>query len=440
MAEDRVISTRRDVPNNAAPVRLDLYVGGNYASSVYRNLVTALQTRDSYGSEYSVDGQWPYVKDQLLHHDSRLTPQLRHVYKTFDWGNPYYLDRVKLKDFSHRGVTFTRKPGSGNGYAGTSQIFPSLSTLITNWPSSLKATLLSKTDQENLLLSRGAHVISSTLPEQPTANLIPALVELLQDGLPRLGDLRPRTVAPREIASSFLAWEFGFKPLISDIRDTLKAVSQSRKILKEFSRRFEKTYRRGYVFPTQRVHESGIYSFASDHMYPWDYPYNWQQRSARYDGYSITECRFAGEYLYHQIVAGELWENIDTWADEADRLLGLDPRRLIHIWEALPWTWLVDWIANIGDVIRNVSYVGNDGLVMRYGYLTIDQTITVNYRGPVMNSWSSDRSLLCYTVEQRRKMRVRASPYGFGLNPTGFTNKQWAILASIGLTRFGRNT
>lgn len=106
------------------------------------------------------------------------------------------------------------------------------------------------------------------------------------------------------------------------------------------------------------------------------------------------------------------------------------------LWNITPWTWLADWFANSGDVISNISAVGADNLVMRYGYLMQEATrkyLTVHSGFTALETDvpSTFSGAAVYTA----KSRIGASPYGFGLTMGDFTPRQVAILAAIGITR-----
>jgi hypothetical protein len=66
---------------------------------------------------------------------------------------------------------------------------------------------------------------------------------------------------------------------------------------------------------------------------------------------------------------------------------------------------------------------------MDHSIMTVDKTIGPFNLGSTPNCFSS----LSTTVE--RKERIKATPFGFGLVDSDFTNRQWAILAALGITR-----
>jgi hypothetical protein len=144
---------------------------------------------------------------------------------------------------------------------------------------------------------------------------------------------------------------------------------------------------------------------------------------------------FSGAFQYYMPSGDSTWDHVMQRGQEAQRLFGIDISPDV-LWNLQPWSWLADWHWNIGQVISNVSALHSDGLVLRYGYLmvrtTVEHTATLTcgvtpggYNiGPVSTTWVSTT-----------KERIQATPYGFGLNASQFTERQKAILAAIAVTR-----
>jgi hypothetical protein len=104
------------------------------------------------------------------------------------------------------------------------------------------------------------------------------------------------------------------------------------------------------------------------------------------------------------------------------------------LWELQPWSWLVDWYFNIGQILENIESFQTDGLVARYAYLMCTDVVTCD----VATSRYSLRGYLGEVSRRTvvtRKQRIRASPYGFGTNPATWSPERWAILAALGLTK-----
>jgi hypothetical protein len=124
---------------------------------------------------------------------------------------------------------------------------------------------------------------------------------------------------------------------------------------------------------------------------------------------------------------------MDRFARKADLLFGttLTPEVL---WNIGPWSWAVDWFANTGDVISNLSSVAKYGLVMPYGYM-METTIvkdTYTLRENPLKQAITIRPLTFVTIT---KKRVRAHPFGFGVTWEGLSPLQLAILAALGISR-----
>jgi hypothetical protein len=106
------------------------------------------------------------------------------------------------------------------------------------------------------------------------------------------------------------------------------------------------------------------------------------------------------------------------------------------VWELLPWSWLIDWYSNVGDLLLNIvqqpdeNRAARDAFLMRTTELNLVLNSIADFKvtlgGPFHDTW---------TVRITRKERVEASPFGFGLVGDDFSARQWSILAALGLSR-----
>lgn len=151
---------------------------------------------------------------------------------------------------------------------------------------------------------------------------------------------------------------------------------------------------------------------------------------------TIRKVWFSGAYTYtvgdKDIFLGRFGE----YEQKANLLLGsrITPET---VWNIAPWSWLADWHGNIGDNIANATALATDGLVIRYGYLMVHSIVRHTYTLTGPRERNNPGSRVGYSIEfvTETKERVRASPFGFGSDPASFTSRQWAILASLGMTR-----
>lgn len=317
-----------------------------------------------------------------------------------------------------------------------------------SWPVTMSGEPYSLTSPGDYggLKGKGATAIARTIPTNPVVDGSVFLGELIREGLPSLVSnlLTSRGPKGSRAAGDFLNVEFGWKPIISDLRKTAYAVQNSAKILAQLERDSGKNVRRKFFFPVETwTHDSRNASFV----------YSWPAHGVSYDFQVVSQGEqsieehaykkvwFSGCYTYHLNIGDSARDRMERHAQEAKKLLGL---RLTPdvLYNLSPWSWLVDWVSNTGDIFHNVSAFASDGLVMRYGYIMEDveirRTVTKkglrlcagsnNWPGTLIPPMSAD-----YVVYQKR--RVQASPFGFGLELDGFDLRQWAILGALGLTR-----
>jgi len=107
-----------------------------------------------------------------------------------------------------------------------------------------------------------------------------------------------------------------------------------------------------------------------------------------------------------------------------------------HIWQATPWTWLVDWVTNIGSYIQRMSDTLEDQVAAAYFYITAHKTVerTFTVKLPFANGLKTLSWVRSYTSKQR----VSAdSPYGFRVSWDSLSPERIAILGALGITRYG---
>ena len=132
------------------------------------------------------------------------------------------------------------------------------------------------------------------------------------------------------------------------------------------------------------------------------------------------------------------------------QLAGIDLDASI-IYNLVPWSWLMDWFTNVGDVLQNISLRGRHQVVAEYAYVMCRETyeygapgyVDMNigtYNQPTSGKWSggqrrfSGRSTTRYTFAQREA----ANPFGFGITYASLSLYQLSILAALGLSRGGK--
>jgi hypothetical protein len=298
----------------------------------------------------------------------------------------------------------------------------------------------------------GPLAIKLTRPTNPNVNLAVALMELRKDGLPAIPGLRSLSSSghpARKAANEYLNYEFGIRPFLSDVEATLDSVRNSSRILTQFERDSDKVVRRKWTFDPLK--SSSITTTATDRILPiGGGPFNWSFLVGSASGnvsVNVTrvattsvEVSFSGAYTYHLSVGSSFSEQLKGYEQKANRLFGvrITPETL---WNVGPWSWLADWNYNIGTNISNAVAFQSDSLVLKYGYLMIHRTTRYDYHWQTLANTLVDGRPLSgkFSLSVESKDRLRAEPYGFSSNPSSYSDRQWAILGALGLSKAPRS-
>jgi hypothetical protein len=163
-------------------------------------------------------------------------------------------------------------------------------------------------------------------------------------------------------------------------------------------------------------------------------------RSASAHASSVLEQKysFSGAYSYLLQEDDSFFHRMERYVQLANKLIGVRITPDV-LWELTPWSWLADWEANIGVNITNATALGHDNLALRWGYLMRTTHYTHYLSTSTFPSYGGFERPIHSTWRITKKERIRSTPFGFSLNPDGFTNQQWAILGALGMTRSPRS-
>lgn len=301
------------------------------------------------------------------------------------------------------------------------------------------------------LAPHGATGYKRARPGQPLANVGQTLVELRE--VPKLipsflkGDFKgiPRRAMRalasfRQLGSLYLNYQFGWKPFVSDLRKMHNLTMTIDAELDRLRRNNGRNLKRERVLrDTTDVTESSV---SIDRAFGYLYPYPILNISS---GLSTkTTVTVSKEKIWFEGLFRYWVPNIGTleWEARATRaLFGAEVTPSL-LWEVMPWSWLIDWFSNAGDVISNMSANAVDNLVSRYAYvmrhLSVSTTETINTTwagrtsAPIYQGGSTS-SVMSSLFES--KARTVGTPYGFGLTFDGLSGYQQSILAALAISR-----
>lgn len=295
---------------------------------------------------------------------------------------------------------------------------------------------------DSKLRKLGTTAIARCKPTNSLADVSVFLGELVKEGLPSIVGSslwRDKTEsALKKGAGEFLNIEFGWLPVVSEVKKFHTAVQKADAVLKQYERDAGRLVRRRYEFESTKESSTVLGAFADT------YPLTGTNTHAVLQNLPLGDISrhrvvtqrqwFSGAFTYAMPTESSSRSMLAEFARRADKSFGisLTPETL---WNLSPWSWAADWVTNAGDVISNLSDWQLHGLVLRYGYIMEHTVVRDTY------SWwaksGPNRSLpvspLTYVTET--KVRKQATPFGFGVTWEGLSPTQLAILAAIGIRK-----
>lgn len=295
----------------------------------------------------------------------------------------------------------------------------------------------------------GSKAISEKAPTAPQASLTTAIGEFINDGLPGLVGhallKRNSRTLPQRAGEEYLNVEFAWKPLISDLKSVVESMASASQTLRQLVKDSGKTVRRSLYFGPELSNSFESYTNSRFGSSPYalvdsralksrglsSIPMNQIDCTTR----SYRKVWFKGAFTYHVAANQATLGKLERYEQQANKLLGTR-FNASTAWNLAPWSWLVDWQTDIGDVLSSASMLSEDGLVLRYGYLmstTVDEYIcTVPNCVFIGGSMGSAPTTI---YRRQSKERVKATPFGFGLDLQSLSGRQWAILVALGMSK-----
>lgn len=249
----------------------------------------------------------------------------------------------------------------------------------------------------------------------PSFNIPLSVVELRD--VPRMlrhaGDLlhglrRPSGLNPlKEGAAATLAWQFGWRPLIDDLKKLMKFQLIVEKRVRQIDQAFDR--QRGYLgkatlenFSTVTVEPDKGLNSSSGLFY-------------RADRTTVSSTR---SWCTVPWAPRSKFRSLGSDAAKAkafNEALGFNGRNIpLTIWKALPWTWLTDWFVNISDSILAVNnlidYQPGTGCIM------VHRSIVTSFPGGMCTHLGEPViSVSSHESTREIKQRFVISDWGVGL-------------------------
>lgn len=249
---------------------------------------------------------------------------------------------------------------------------------------------------------------------------------------------------PKKVSEDFLNFQFGWFPFIKDVNDMLDVTFFGQQYIDDLSARNNVWDHRAATL-AQTEEDVLLSSGSGWHVYPAN-SFLIQTACTNFPGsssngrYSLrrrtsTKTWATGDYKFYQPEFDRsLLDNGTSW-HQLKRYLILYGIRLNPsvLYKATPWSWLVDWFSNVGDVVDGVTAAAEDGVVSKNLFTMQHRTIDLVLQQEI--NWADGARTYEFHRPQVCKQRVTTdNPFGFCLS-ANLTGRQLAILAALGLTK-----
>lgn len=346
--------------------------------------------------------------------------------------NPYYIGPAVVDDggeFVSYKIRWTESPGAvtfttSAGRDHYSYQLPA-STGGSAWGISLDTSMKPPSGDLHSF-EYGAEGWNTAKPVKlQVGSLLNAIYELKD--LPRM--LSKKALEFVRLDERYLEYQFGWKPFVNDVKNFVKSFDAVSRQVNFILANQGKPLNRS-VFIHDSVQHETIFDLTG---YPNHGLWATNDILAGYDrntgawhktcvAKTTKQAWFSGQFVFSFTGKPPSREELSS------RLRGLVLTPSV-IYEALPWSWLIDWFSNAGDVLSNLSAEIVDSQVSRYAYVMKHTKREVTWSG-TDGIWSAKVKRTFDT-----KVRQRAHPFGLAVNVDALTPRQELILASLGSSK-----
>jgi hypothetical protein len=238
----------------------------------------------------------------------------------------------------------------------------------------------------------------------------------------------------KNIADYWLALQFGWKPLLNDIRHMLQFQQKAQKKIAWLLRRNGK--------PTSAACQ--LVDDTSDPVMTENI-------------YGSSQPGFVNQFYLEtptwrriETVSDKIWARarFRFWLPPGPADINHNPemlRRLYGLycspqfcWNALPWTWLIDWFSNAGDVLENLDVGVADRLAADWFYVMREKAWDISHTNNLKLQHVDGTPVPVSVTSHAKsviKTRLKGDPFGFATPSNSLSGMQLSILGSLGLSR-----
>jgi hypothetical protein len=272
-------------------------------------------------------------------------------------------------------------------------------------------------------------------------NRVPSLDLLLGAAQVLVGYKKRALEALTNGGSRYLDLEFGWKPFVKELQEAWKFTHKVDKALEQLRRDNGKRVRRGgrisYIL-TPTVTAGPVTVGSPLRPVGWGEMYGSNYGTRTWKSHAERTVWFKAGFRYNIPDIGSL-----QWTQKATRALWGTRLTPELAYELMPWSWLIDWFSNLGDVISNLVENAAENLTADYAFVMADTKLvtTMIETAHVKHGFQTHAEATWVSAEldfvRHYKQRRQASPYNFGISTEDLSDAQRLILAALGISRLG---
>lgn len=276
-------------------------------------------------------------------------------------------------------------------------------------------------------------------PVQPQGDIgqfLGEIHDLPKAGLNSIKALKEQVGFFRSLGKDYLNYQFGWKPFLKSLRQHFKNCAEADVILRQLARDNGRYVRRSLNLPVEKdvtiTNTKGY--FTSPSLV--SYLYDGKQQQFKTETYERNRW-FRGRFRY--------WIPTMTtqsfWSIEANQQRNRLSRVVYGasmtpdlVWQLTPWSWLLDWYGNIGDIVSNMTDIELNNLHIDYAYAMCSERKETTW--VVKAPFKGSGLVTCIAQDlEETKGRAPSSPFGFGFDMNSISPYQSSILAALSATR-----
>lgn len=243
---------------------------------------------------------------------------------------------------------------------------------------------------------------------------------------------------PNSLANNWLNHHFGWVPFVSTVNDAVNTYQRSNDIISRLTANNGQSIRRRVTVENltenKKIAEGfgGIFfpqvfdpSFYTPGVQPkWEV---WENLTRVTTG--------VGKFRYYLPEFDRGRPDYDSAINNAKRHLDIYGVRInpSNLYQAVPWSWAVDWVSNVGQYVQRFSDEWSDNLAAEYFYVTTKQRIVRTYicEFPFLSGSITLRSMKI--IDTKRRVNGD-SPFGVSLSWDNLSPRQLSIAAALGIS------